>query len=440
MRFTVVLVTQPSRTGYLQESLVQLDRALSINKKMDLLVIFNGESETSQSLLGQLSISHKDRVRFSVVNRNSPLPNPIFSIIRNEGLAWIHMPGDDDLVIPESYSIFEKTLAEHPESVAVAFTALTIDDVGSRSEKILKPLNFGEISKEKALANAIHKPPFVWPSLIFDSRVLPQSLFASRFVFDWWVGMNLLLAGEIHMVNTPLVQYRIHSQQESARVLETRKRFEAEMMLQTVLFQETAWRLLHQEIDQEIFLSELDKKPPVYGDPGFGASIALLLSNSLKQKNPRSPRFSNEYLGDFAARHGVLMNLREFSRISLVDTKSPESFNFRLDAKEGTCVPVRRVLMDLLLPSGPVVGQVGCAHSDRKDQQEGLHLEVDCFMTNPEFSGISLKEVVFRQIESQVDMFHTTYNYNPFWEVRVLRILRKFLHLFRRARLHFLPN
>jgi len=123
MKFTVVLVTQPSRTRYLKESLVQLDRALSLNENMTLLVIFNGASEVGQSLLKPLHVNHKERVRSRVVKKNTPLPSLIFSIIRNEDLAWIHMPGDDDLVIPESYSFFEKKLVEHPESIAVAFTA-----------------------------------------------------------------------------------------------------------------------------------------------------------------------------------------------------------------------------------------------------------------------------------------------------------------------------
>lgn len=434
MKFTVVLVTQPSRTGYLKESLVQLDRALSLNENMSLLVIFNGASEVGQSLLKALQVTHKERIRSRVVKKNSPLPHLIFSIIRNEGLTWIHMPGDDDLVIPESYAFFEKKLVAHPESIAVAFTANTIDEAGSRSEKILKPLDLSKISKERALANALHKPPFVWPSLMFDSRALPHDLFASRFVFDWWVGINLLLAGEIQVMRMPLVQYRIHPEQESVHASEIRKRFEAEMMLQATLFQEKTWKVLHEDFDQMDFLSELDKKPPIYGDPGFGGSISLLLHNSIGPGVARSLSYSDEYLGSFAARHGVLMNLSEFSRVLSKDVEAQEKFNFRLDIKEGTCASVRRVLSNVLQLSGPIVGQVGCIHSDRQDMKKSLLLHVECSMSNLDRFGMSPEESVCRQIESQLHLLGMTGNQNAYWETIVLRILRKFLRLFRRAR------
>jgi hypothetical protein len=160
----------------------------------------------------------------------------------------------------------------------------------------------------------------------------------------------------------------------------------------------------------------------------------LLLHNSIGPGVARSLNYSDDYLGSFAARHGVLMNLSEFSRVLSKDVEAQEKFNFRLDIKEGTCASVRRVLSNVLQLSGPIAGQVGCIHSDCQDMEQSLLLHVECSMSNLDRFGMSPEESVCRQIESQLHLLGMTGNQNAYWETIVVRILRKFLRLFRRAR------
>lgn len=434
MKFTTVLVTQPSRIRYLEESLKQLSLALTLNHNMNLLVIFNGESHQGESILTPIINMHGERVRSKTIKENSPLPTRLVSIIRNEGLRWVHLPGDDDLVIPESYANFAEALDSHPDSIAIAFSAKTIDANGAGGEKVLRPFNVNRASKSETLANALHKPLFIWPSLMFDFDALPKNIFVSRFVFDWWVGLSLFLAGDIQVVQVPLIHYRIHSDQESFHTSENRKRFEAEMMLGATLLQERAQLVLRNQADHKRFLAEIRRRPPIYGDPLFGASILLMLQNSLAQEISELQSLPEGYLGSFTERHGILMNLQEFPAFSSREASAPRKFNFRLDVAEETCRPMRKVLDEILASSGAIVGRIGCIHTSSESHHSHLAIQVDCTGIQNQGGDSTYVKAVCRQIESQLDSLTIADEQVAYWEIVVIRNLRKLLYLMRKIR------
>ena len=100
---TIVLVTQPSRIAYFREALERIKETLLFQQSIDLLVIFNGKSPLGERYLDTFEVQFQGRISKEIILKNSPMPRDIWNCIRKRKLRWIHMPGDDDLIIHKSY-------------------------------------------------------------------------------------------------------------------------------------------------------------------------------------------------------------------------------------------------------------------------------------------------------------------------------------------------
>jgi hypothetical protein len=210
------------------------------------------------------------------------------------------------------------------------------------------------------------------------------------------------------------------------------------MMLHVTLFQENGWRTLHEKTDRKQFLAELEKKPPIYGDPTFGASILLLLQNTLGEDKPVSAGHQQDYWGTFAERHGVLLNLREFPGITLQERGVPDKFNFRLEIVEGTCPSVQKALHRLLSSSGDALGSIACAHSIVGEVSQVSMIQVDCGSLQIGSDASSLEGLLLRQIESHLDLLKVVGYQAAYWEIAVIQNLRRILQIVRKIRSSFI--
>ena len=432
MKLTVVLVTQPARVHYFAESLECIAEALEKHLELELLVIFNGKSDSGEDKLKPIQDAFPTRVSSRIIEVNNPMPDGVFKIIREENLRWIHMPGDDDLVIPKAYSAFFDLMSEKNSYVAVAFSAIAIDSEGTPSGKVLKPLDFNGERKERILAVALHKPLFVWPSLIFDATCVPEKLFSSRFVFDWWVGIHLSFRGAIYSVKQSLVQYRVHKGQESFHAPEMRKRFEAEIMLQNVLTENAFWTELDSVKDVSVFLHEISESPPVYGDPRFGGSIYCIVANKCSTKNQVLPHSLNAFLSHFASSKSAYLRMSEFPSKLADSIRLSPALNFRGNISNNTCDKVAASLTRIMNPDGPTIGFIGCYHSlDSKSTNLEVVI-IDCESVN----ATTIQEIdnlVILQLEAKMDRGFQSESQLAPWEKTFIEFARKTLQRLRRV-------
>ena len=402
MKLTVVLVTQPARVDYFAESLECIAEALEKHLELELLVIFNGKSDSGEDKLKPIQDAFPTRVSSRIIEVNNPMPDSFFKIIREENLRWIHMPGDDDLVIPKAYSAFFDLMSEENSYVAVGFSAIAVNSEGTPSGKVLKPLDFNNERKERILAVALHKPLFVWPSLIFDATVVPETLFSSRFVFDWWIGIQLTLAGSVQTELKPLVKYRVHENQESFHAPEARKRFEAEIMLHSILTEDAFWKVLRSFDDLQLFFNEINKHQPVFADPHFGGSIYCTIINKFPAISSLASTVTRTYIGRFASTHNAFLNMSQFPSKSAALNSPDQVMNFQGDVLNGTCEKVAQSLNRILGWQGPFLASIGCNHSRHTNIPTTYSVIVDC----GDLTSIMPKEIdslVIQQLEVSIN-------------------------------------
>jgi hypothetical protein len=430
MKLTITLVTQPSRVDFLAKSLEAIRKALHQHPALNLLVIFNGASKRGEELLQPLRGEFEDRVSAEIIEKNTPLPNEVVKIIRKNELDWVHLPGDDDVVIPETYNHFFDSIGKNQENVAFGFSAIAIDADERPTGKILNPIKTERSSKESLLAGVLHKPIFVWPSLIFNFKTIPENIFSSRFVFDWWVGFQLLLTGSITNINLPLIKYRVHDFQESLLAPETRKRFEAEIMIQSVIIDKKFQQFLENLRHRQLFYRELCSNLPIYGDSTFGTSIYLQLLNSSSSINIGG---LTRHLASYASAHGAYLKMSEFPATSALFSLNNFKLNLSGVVLEGTCTSVTESLnrtLDFALRS---TYAIGCLHSVSSEISQGALLQIDC-QAFEDLEDNSIDEAIVLQLQSQLSGNLRLENQLAPWEKRLIEISRNALKVVRRLK------
>lgn len=433
MKLTITLVTQPSRVEFLAISLRAIREALHLHSALNLLVIFNGVSKRGEELLQPLRGEFDGRVSTEIIEKNTPLPNEVVKIIREKELDWVHLPGDDDVVIPQTYNHFFDSIRKNPENVAFGFSAIAIDSDERPTGKILNPINTEQSSNESLLAGVLYKPIFVWPSLIFNFKTIPENIFSSRFVFDWWVGFQLLLAGPITNINLPLIKYRVHDFQESFLAPETRKRFEAEIMIQSVIIDNKFQTFLSNLEHRQLFFQDLRSNLPIYGDSTFGAPILLQLLNSSLDIPIQIDSLLSNYLAAYAAERGTYLPMDQLPTKSNIVQSRDTRMNFSGEIARGTCAEVTNSLLRILNFAHRSPFFFGCWHSDFNSVSDSNFLKIDCQkLSKADNSSIDI--LIFGQIEKSLSATLDKTSQLAPWEVRLVHSARKVLSVFRRLR------
>jgi hypothetical protein len=436
MKLTITLVTQPSRVEFLAISLKAIREALHLHPALNLLVIFNGVSKRGEELLQPLRGEFEGRVSAEIIEKNTPLPNEVVKLIRKKELDWVHLPGDDDVVIPETYNHFFDSIEKNPENVAFGFSAIAIDSDERPTGKILNPINTEQSSKESLLAGVLHKPIFVWPSLIFNFKTIPENIFSSRFVFDWWVGFQLLLAGPITNINLPLIKYRVHDFQESSLAPETRKRFEAEIMIQSVIVDKQFQQFLENLKNQQLFYQDLGSNLPVYGDSTFGTSIYLQLLNSSSSAKVVNVGGLARQLASFASAHGAYLMMSEFPGRSSIFTHNTFKLNLSGVMLERTCTRVIESLNRTLDFGLKPTYAIGCLHSVVSETSQAAVLQIDC-ENFEDVEDNSIDQAILLQLERQLTGILRLESQLAPWEKRLIEISRKALEVVRSLKSFF---
>lgn len=281
MKLTICLVTK-GRYLFLDEALRSYEPFLDTGL-VGVILIDNGADDKSKKLLMDWKNRFPDLVNYFRTNENEPAGTPYFwEKIKSFTPDWIIFPGDDDALVFNVFESFIAALKATPEISAYASSAEIINIDGKISGLIRQPAIHGLSSKTEQLSKSFHEPPFLWPGLFFKFELIKEGVPNSRFVLDWWIGLQLVLGGKILTTSDVGVKYRVHSLQESNQTPSRRKYFEGFNMLTEMINSKEFLKALKSMPSSELIkfleLSFIEK--PLYSQPEY--TIPLLNDIVLK--------------------------------------------------------------------------------------------------------------------------------------------------------------
>jgi hypothetical protein len=294
------------REKYLEQILGSLEKA--IGEHVKILIIDNGAPPVISLQLNAWQSMHPESIEVIRFDQNDSRPSTFWMELHKRGIDWVVFPSDDDEFKPEIIEEFQRAVVNNPELVGFAASAMIMDETGHPTGEIVKPsiTSFG--SKLERIASSIHEPPFHWPALFMRISKLPSEVPNSRFAFDWWIGLQLLLAGEVGVTESIGIKYRVHPGQESFLGPLRRKYFEAQIWLLQLVQSEAFvnWLQGLNDEDRVIFWHTLLDRKPIYGDPKTSRIILAEMHRQIIAVTS-SPLVNLEISSMYAFMNGVLL-------------------------------------------------------------------------------------------------------------------------------------
>jgi glycosyltransferase involved in cell wall biosynthesis len=233
MKLTICLVTK-GREQYLDQILSSFEPLLN-DDAIEFLIIDNGTPVGIRERLNHWGYLNPNCVKIIRLETNDSRPSTFWNKVVEEGADWTVFPSDDDEFRPEIIAAWRSAIHRNSELVGFAASAEVMNANGSLTGEKLEPSARRFQSTLDQLASALHEPPFLWPSLFIRVSKLPIVVPNSRYAFDWWIGINLLIAGEVETTDMVGINYRVHVEQESFLAPLRRKYFEAEFWVDDFL-------------------------------------------------------------------------------------------------------------------------------------------------------------------------------------------------------------
>jgi hypothetical protein len=360
---TICLVTK-GRIEYLDPLLESLEGVFQF-EWVKVLVVLNGVEKDVSDRITQWA-DMRENLIIERLEKNDPRPSIWWPLVRKHTDGWCVFISDDDLFHFEILPQWKSKIQASGDLVGISTLAQVIDLNGSKTGEIKKSLISVSPKRAHAVALSLNQPPFPWPTLFFNISKLPSDIPNSRYVFDWWVGIQLLLKGQVGYLDEISISYRSHPLQESFLATHKRKYFEAfiwfEILLESEIFKEWIKKLSDQEVKE--FWKFCLESAPIYGDPVYSNIILnklrLLLSNISDGVR------ESQLLADFALANGVLLKnqeigtlLPEFSNDYATDS------NIRVNFLAGSCGNTEAISY-LFSPTSLRTYLVGCSHSKEK--------------------------------------------------------------------------
>ena len=272
MNLTICVVTK-GREEFLDELLLNLKEVSNL-PFVRIFLFLNGTSQLVSDQIRDWSTVYPERVKLFTFTKNEPGPNRVWNILNEEKTDWVIFPGDDDLLDASCLSNWYTDAQKSIENVGYAFSVEKIDQ-GGKSIGIVSCSALPSNSREVQIAEALHEPPFIWPSLIFRFSSVYPGAPNSRYTLDWWVQVRLLLAGDVQVVNEVMLKYRVHGGQESMLSTLSRKFLEATICIKDLVQSKEFTQSIKQLSPSQrlIFLKSVIDNPPIYGDPVYSTLI-----------------------------------------------------------------------------------------------------------------------------------------------------------------------
>jgi glycosyltransferase involved in cell wall biosynthesis len=375
MKLTICLVTK-GREEYLTEALKSYESFLSAGE-VEIVIIDNGSDIISRNILCDWKMKHDSQVHYHRCENNEKLGIPYFwKVIGLFQPEWILFPGDDDILVFEIFDQWKKSLKKNGSLNAFAASGQVVNSKGDVTGEIRSPATLGALSEIEKTAQALFEPPFFWPCLFMKYTAVPESVINSRFVFDWWVGLQLVLSGSIETSKHIGLKYRVHKGQESFQASSRRKHFEGFNMISSVIDSESFNSFLERLTDAElsVFFNLCIEKKLLYAQPEY--TVALLNYLAIKViKYAKSNLVKTEIAEKYLSGIGIYTKKYDletiFNRLELPHKESLG--NIAVVFSENTCGSLTRA-GKYFRNEGYKVLTVGCMHSIFNSEQ----IQISC--------------------------------------------------------------
>jgi len=374
MKLTICLLTM-GREKYLEQILGSLEKAIGEN--VNILIIDNGAPASISLKLKSWQGIHPEKIEIIRFEQNDSRPWTFWRELHKKGVDWVVFPSDDDEFMPEIIEEFRRAVINNPELVGYATSAMIMDEAGRPTGEIVKPSILGIDLKLERIASAIHQPPFHWPGLFMRLSKLPIEVPNSRFAFDWWIGLQLLLVGEVGATDSIGIKYRVHPGQESFLGPLRRKYFEAQIWLlqfiKSKVFVNWLQDLNHS--DQILFWACLLDRKPIYGDPKTSKIILAEIHNQLIT-DISSPLINLEISSMYAFANGILLKGSQGKHIigfcEVLDQF--DVANIRVLADTNVCIDTQDASNLIQGNKNAQIFPISCIHSQSSDSK----IIIDC--------------------------------------------------------------
>ncbi len=403
MKLTIVLLTK-GRMPYLVEALQSYEKFIQFGL-VEVLLIDNGSDSESTQVLLNWKVRHKDKVHYFRNEINNPAGLTYFwDIIESCNPDWILNPGDDDILEYEAYLDWRETLEKNPFLNAFAASASIINESGRNTGEIKSPAIINTADNIEVLARSLNQPPFFWPSLYFRFATIHKPVVISRFVHDWWIGLQLVIAGQVHSTQSIGVKYRVHGNQESHQVPSRRKYFEGFNMLSDFIrgheFQSTIKKLT--DLDKEKFFDLCTIEKPLYSQPHYSLSLIKELADILRETSVSQDSI-NSISEKFALSAGVYTKKSDLNNLYTgyrsVDLNNEGSNgNFSLVFSSEVCAELNSV-RKFFSESNSTKVIIRCNHSNLDFKS----LLVDCSKFK-RLSELEISELVLIMVNKQLEI------------------------------------
>ena len=434
MDLTICLITK-GRAEYIDQLLDSLDPVLEYDW-VKILIVLNGANLEFQTKIESWAVG-KAAVLVEYRIENESRPSYLWTSIRKHVTSWCTFISDDDVFNFEILNEIKNVFALNSKLVGIATSVEIIDSIGNVTGEIRNPTHNTDISSGKSFASAIHEPCFLWPSLYFDVSTLPEILPNSRYVFDWWVCLQLLMSGEVATIKSPGIKYRVHSGQEGSIAASKRKYLEALIWFIRLVESEEfkTWITGLSHSDQLDFWHEIHKVKPIYGNSRFSNILTFSIAETM------APLVNNdlkvEILNKLAFSNGVLLKQDEsiyfMNGLSLKNNMS----NFRVEFVSGTCSPVTSLSVYFSETDGLDLVKCCCKHSTT--QQDGYL--IDCDSIDSADTNLRADILTMQLMDSMESKGFFEFTFTPI-EIALVKFYRKLknklpLKLLGKARKYF---
>jgi hypothetical protein len=426
MRITICLVSK-GRKDYLRQALQSYEDALAL-PETDVLLIDNGSGPDEEQTMREWASRFPKEVTYYRNVVNDIHPAQLFSTMRDHDLGWVVLPGDDDIFEVSVLEKIRERVRANPKLVAIGSSAQVINELGELRNEKFSPFVRHARALPEALAAIFHEPAFTWPALFFDMNALPKDLPNSRYVFDWWVGTQLILAGEYQCIQEIGIKYRVHSGQESNLTGTRRKFIEANLMLHE-LIEDTAFIEVLQRMssaDLSIFWKSFLTTKPVYGNEELFHGLAAHLLQLIRSRTSHKD-LSFSLSGDYAANAGIFLAAKDsnnfFTPIQFAGSEL--TANVKLVVTPKSCAYSKELLHTFDISGATPSFVLSCHHDPDKE----VSLKFDCQklrqLPNDDAIDFILKSLTESLEESGALSFSISSGEK--WVINQLRKSRRFL-------------
>lgn len=375
LKLTICLVTK-GRHEYLTDALRSYEDFLRTGE-VEILIIDNGSDSFSKKILCDWKLKHGSQVHYYRHENNEKIGTPFFwNVISAYQPEWILFPGDDDILVFDVFSQFKKAIKNNNSLNAFAASGQVVNSKGISTGEIRFPAIYGASTDIEKTALALFEPPFFWPCLFIKYSAVPENPIFSRFVFDWWLGLQLVLSGSIETSNNIGVKYRAHEMQESFQASTRRKNFEGFNMLLSIFDSDLFVNFLKKLNDAElsIFFNLCMEKKLLYGQPEYNMVLLHDLASAVI-KHIKSNFIKFEIAEKFLSGFGIYTKTRDLETIfNGLELPYQDSLgNVAVIFSQNTCAALTRA-GKYFRTEGFNKFTVGCEHSNIKS---GL-LKLNC--------------------------------------------------------------